>query len=71
MACERLAMAAALTTTVKYSQYARTVVMMAMKSEMIWQAIDDPGNIVRSIADVATSQSENDDHNGNEGISDG
>ena len=67
MAHERLVMAAALTRTVKYSQYAVTV----MKSEMIWQAIADPGDIVRSIADAATSQSKNDDHNGDEGISDG
>ena len=43
---------------------------MVMKSEMIQWAIADPGNIIRSIADVATSQSENNDHNSNEGISD-
>ena len=42
-----------------------------MKSEMIRRAIADPGNIIRSIADAATSQSENDDHIGGEGISDG
>ena len=42
-----------------------------MKSEMIRRAIADPGNIIRSMADVATSQSENDDHIGGEGISDG
>ena len=70
MACERLAMAVALTTTVEYPHYARTVVMMAMKSKMMWHMIADPGNIVRSMADVATSQSENDDHIGGEGISD-
>ena len=45
--------------------------MTAMKSEMMWCMIADPGNIVRSIADVAMSQSKNDDHNGSEGISDG
>ena len=44
--------------------------MVAMKSEMIWQAVVDPGNIIRSIADAATSQSENDDHNDGEGIGD-
>ena len=43
----------------------------AMKSEMIRRAIADPGNIIRSMADAATSQSENDDHIGGEGISDG
>ena len=64
-------MAVALTTTVEYPQYARTVAATVMKSEMIWQVIADPGNIVRSIADAATSQSENDDHNSDEGISDG
>ena len=58
MACERLAMAAALISTVEYPQYARTVAMMVMKSEMMQQAIADPGNIIRSIADVAMSQSE-------------
>ena len=45
--------------------------MMVMKSEMMWQVIADPGNVIRSIADATTSQSENDDHNGDEGISDG
>ena len=69
--CERLVMAVALTRIVEYPQYARTVVMVAMESEMIWQVIADPGNIIRSIADVATSQSESNDHNGDEGISDG
>ena len=64
-------MAAALTTTVKYPQYARTVVMTVMKSEMMWHTIADPGDIIRSMADVATSQSKNDDHIGGEGISDG
>ena len=62
---------AALTTTVKYPQYARTVATMVMKSEMMRHAIADPGNIIRSMADVAMSQSENDDHIGGEGISDG
>ena len=71
MACERLAMVAALTRTVKYPQYARTEVTMVMESEMMWQAIAEPGNIIRSIADVAMSQSKNNDHNGDEGISDG
>ena len=71
MVRERLAMAAALTTTVKYPQYARTVVTTAMKSKMMWHAIADPGNIIRSMADVATSQSKNDNHVGSEGISDG
>ena len=70
MAHERLAMAAALTTTVEYPQYARTVAMMVMKSEMMWRAIADPGNIIRSMADAAMSQSENDNHIGGEGISD-
>ena len=42
-----------------------------MKSEMMRRVIADPGNIIRSMADVATSQSENDDHIGDEGISDG
>ena len=42
-----------------------------MKNEMMWRAIADPGNIIRSMADAATSQSENDDHIGGEGISDG
>ena len=37
----------------------------------MWRAIADPGNIIRSMADVAMSQSENDDHIGGEGISDG
>ena len=64
-------MAAALTRTVEYPQYARTEVMTAMKSEMMQWTIADPGNIIRSIADVTMSQSENNDHNGNEGISDG
>ena len=71
MVRERLAMAAALAGAVDYPQYARTVVTTAMKSEIMWQMIADPGNIIRSIADAATSQSKNDDHNGNEGISDG
>ena len=71
MTRERLAMAVALTTTVEYPQYARTVVMTAMKSEMMRRAIADPGNIIRSMADVAMSQSKNDDHVGGEGISDG
>ena len=71
MAHERLVMVVALTTTVEYPQYARTVAMMAMKSEMMWHTIADPGNIVRSMADAATSQSENNDHIGGEGISDG
>ena len=71
MAHERLATAAALTRTVEYPQYARTAVMMAMESEMIWRVIADPGNIIRSIADAAMSQSKNDDHNGNEGMGDG
>ena len=60
-----------MTTTVEYPQYARTVAMMAMKSEMMRRMIADPGNIIRSMADAATSQSENDDHVGGEGISDG
>ena len=71
MAHERLATAVALTTTVEYPQYARTVATMAMKSEMMWCVIADPGNIIRSMADVATSQSKNDDHIGGKGISDG
>ena len=71
MACERLVMVAALTTAVEYPQYARTVATMAMKSEMMWHAIADPGNFIRSMADAATSQSEDDDHIGGEGISDG
>ena len=71
MAHERLAMAAALTTTVEYPQYARTVATTVMKSDMMRHAIADPGNIIRSMADVATSQSENNDHIGGEGISDG
>ena len=45
-----------------------TEAMAVMKSEMIQQAVVDPGDIVRSIADAATSQSENDDHNDGEGI---
>ena len=61
----------ALTRTVEYPQYARTEAMTVMESEMMWQAIADPGNIIRSIADVAMSQSKNNDHNGDEGISDG
>ena len=55
-------MAAALSTTVEYPQYARTVATTVMKSEMMWCTIADPGNIIRSMADVAMSQSENDDH---------
>ena len=65
---EILAMAAALTNTVEYPQYARTVVTMEMKSEMMQHVI---ANIIRSIADAAMSQSKNDDHNSGEGISDG
>ena len=64
-------MVVALTTTVEYPQYARTVATMVTKSKMMWRVIADPGNIIRSMADVATSQSENDDHIGGEGISDG
>ena len=60
-----------MTTTVEYPQYARTAATMAMKSEMMWHVIADPGNIIRSMADAATSQSENDDHISGEGISDG
>ena len=60
-----------MTTTVEYPQYARTVATMVMKSKMMWRAIADPGNIIRSMADVATSQSENDNHISSEGISDG
>ena len=60
-----------MTTTVEYPQYARTVAMTAMKSKMMQRTVADPGNIIRSMADVATSQSENDDHIGGEGISDG
>ena len=60
-----------MTTTVEYPQYARTVVTMAMKSEMMRCTIADPGNIIRSMADVPTSQSKNNDHIGGEGISDG
>ena len=45
--------------------------MMAMKSEMVRHMIADPGNIIRSMADAATSQSENDNHIGGDGISDG
>ena len=70
MACERLAMAAAWTRTVEYPQYARTEATMAMKSEMIQRAIADPGNIIRSMAEVATSQRENNDHSDGEGIGD-
>ena len=70
MACERLAMVAALTTTVKYPQYARTVAMAVMKSKMMQCTIADPGNIIRSMADAATSQSKNDNHIGGEGIGD-
>ena len=36
-----------------------------------WHAIADPGNIVRSMADAAMSQSKNDNHVGGEGTSDG
>ena len=43
---------------------------MAMKSEMIWWVVADPGNIIRSIAEVAMSQRENDDHSDGEGIGD-
>ena len=64
-------MAVALTTIVKYPQYARTVATTAMKSEMMRCTIADPGNIIRSMADVAMSQSENDDHIGSKGIHDG
>ena len=64
-------MAVALTATVEYPQYARTVAMTAMKSKMMWCMIADPGNIIRSMADAAMSQSKNDDHIGGEGISDG
>ena len=64
-------MAAALTTTVEYPQYARTVATTAMKSEIMRHMTADPGNIIRSMADAAMSQSENDDHIGGEGISDG
>ena len=60
-----------MTTTVEYPQYARTVAMMTMKSEMMWRAIADPGNIIRSMADAAMSQSKNDDHISGEGTSDG
>ena len=63
-------MAATLTRAVEYPQYARTEATMVMKSEMMWRVIADPGNIIRSIADVAMGQSENNDHNSNEGISD-
>ena len=59
-----------MTTTVEYPQYARTVAMMVMKSKIMWRVIADPGNTIRSMADVATSQSENDDHIVSEGISD-
>ena len=44
--------------------------MAAMKGKMIRWTVFDPGNIIRSIADAATSQSENDDHNDGEGIGD-
>ena len=71
MAHERLAMVVALTTTVKYPQYARTVAMTVMKSKMMWHMIADPGNIIRSMVDAATSQSRNDDHISGEGISNG
>ena len=71
MAHERLVMAAALTRIVEYPQYARTEVMMAMESEMMWHVIADPGNIIRSMADVATRQSKNDNYIGGESISDG
>ena len=64
-------MVVALTTTVKYPQYTKTVATTAMKSEMMWHVIADPGNIIRSMADAAMSQSENDDHISGEGISDG
>ena len=64
-------MAVALTTTVEYPQYARTAMMTAMKSEMMQCTVADPGNIIRSMADAATSQSKNDDHISSEGISDG
>ena len=60
-----------MTTTVEYPQYGRTVVTTVMKSEMMQHMIADPGNIIRSMADAATSQSKNDDHIGGEGISDG
>ena len=70
MAHERLVMVAAWTRTVEYPQYARTEVTTATKSEMIWRVVADPGNIVRSIAEVATSQRENNDHNDGEGIGD-
>ena len=59
-----------MTTIVEYPQYARTVATTAMKGKMIWQTVFDPGNIIRSIADVAMSQSENDDHTDGEGIGD-
>ena len=42
-----------------------------MKSEMMRRMMADPGNIIGSMADVATSQSKNDDHIGGEGIRDG
>ena len=41
-----------------------------MKGKMIRRMVFDPGNIIRSIAEVATSQRENDDHNDGEGIGD-
>ena len=44
---------------------------MMMKSEMMQCVIADPGNIIRSMADVAMSQSKNDNHISSEGISDG
>ena len=70
MAGERLATVVAWTRTVKYPQYAKTEAMTEMKSEMIWQAVADLCNIIRSIADAATSQSKNDDHGNGEGIGD-
>ena len=69
MVHERLAMAVALTRTVKYPQYARTEVATVMKSEMLQQVIADPGNIIRSMADVTTSHSKSNDHSEGEGIS--
>ena len=45
--------------------------MTVMRSEMMRRTIADPGNIIRSMADATMSQSENDDHIGGEGISDG
>ena len=63
-------MAVAWTRAVEYTQYARTEATTVMKSEMIRRAIADPGNIIRSIAEAAMSQRENDDHNYGEGIGD-